>query len=45
MKKDLDLSEGAAGLLGKHLPRMRETLRRMKDELRRDDERKEGLTP
>ena len=43
--QEMQLSEGARRQLGKHLPQMRETLRRLKDELRRDDERKEGLTP
>lgn len=43
--QEMQLSEGARRQLGKHLPQMRETLRKIKEELRRDDERKEGLTP
>ena len=37
--------EAAMSKAGKHLQQMRETLRRMKDELRRAEEKEPGLTP
>jgi len=43
--KEMGFGEKAVGNLGKDLPRMRETLRKMKNELRHDEGKEPGLTP
>lgn len=42
---EMQLSAGTRSELGKHLPQMRETLRKMKNELRHDEGEEPGLTP